>query len=70
MEITGGTLPNVLEDETILKIAETRNITPAQVCLAWGASRCYSLIPKTKSFERACENIKSIVEISISEEEV
>ncbi len=48
--------PALLENEIILKIAEKRNCTAAQVALAWGMSRGTSVIPKSKHEKYIIEN--------------
>lgn len=42
----GSTNSPLLQDETILKIAEKHNKTPAQVVISWGAARS-SVLPKS-----------------------
>lgn len=37
----------VMEDETLIQIAEARNLTPAQVALAWVAARGVVVIPSS-----------------------
>ena len=51
--------PNVLKDPVIKEIADKRHCSPAQVCLAWGLARGYSIIPKTSNLSRVEENWKS-----------
>lgn len=45
---TQSKAPLLLENETIIRISEKRDCTPAQVVLAWGMSRGTSVIPKSK----------------------
>lgn len=42
----GSTDSPLLKDETIAKIAEKRNVSPAQVVISWGAARG-SVLPKS-----------------------
>jgi alcohol dehydrogenase (NADP+) len=51
--------PSVLGDPVINEIAKKHQCTPAQVCLAWGLSRGYSIIPKTSNLSRVEENWNS-----------
>lgn len=46
----------VLGDEVILQIAASHHATPAQVVLAWGMQRGYSVIPKSVKAERIISN--------------
>lgn len=52
--------PLLLENETIKRIAERRNCTPAQVALAWGIGRGTSVIPKSSHEEWIKENYGSL----------
>lgn len=60
---------SVLEEPIIKEIAESHGIGPGEVCLAWGSSRGITIIPKTNSFDRAGQNIRSL-DIQLSSEEV
>lgn len=51
--------PHLLENKAIIKIADARHCTPAQVALAWGLSRGTSVIPKSAHVDRISENFKS-----------
>jgi alcohol dehydrogenase (NADP+) len=51
--------PSLLEHQTVLKIAEKKNITPAQVLLVWGLSRGTVVIPKSVSPFRLQENFNA-----------
>jgi alcohol dehydrogenase (NADP+) len=51
--------PSLLEHQTVLKIAEKENITPAQVLLVWGLSRGTVVIPKSVSPFRLQENFNA-----------
>jgi len=55
-----GTLPPLLKDEVVTKIAELRNCTPAQVVLSWGLSRGYAVIPKSAHAGRIEENFHAV----------
>ncbi len=49
--------PILLEDPTIMRIAERHQATPAQVLIQWGLARGVSLIPKSVRPERLAENL-------------
>ena len=59
----------LLEEPTIVDIAEAHDATPAQVVLAWHMSRGVVPIPKSSSLERLASNLKS-VNLDLSEPEV
>lgn len=50
----------VLQDPVIEKIANSLQITPAQVVLAWHLARGYVAIPKASTPERQAENFQSV----------
>ena len=50
----------LLEDETIRKIAEKNNATPAQVLLAWNMARGIAVIPKAVEEKHLQENIAAL----------
>ncbi len=50
----------MLEDETIRRIAEKNNATPAQVLLAWNMERGLAVIPKAVSEAHLRENIAAL----------
>ena len=50
-------LPFLLENETLIKIAEKYKKTSAQICLRWALQRNLAVIPKSIHCERICENI-------------
>lgn len=58
-----------LLDPVILNIADKHQATPAQVLLAWGISRGYSVIPKTSSVIRSAENFKAL-KLNLSKEDI
>ncbi len=49
-----------LKDETIKKIAEKHQATPAQVILAWAMQLGYSVIPSSTKRENLASNLKSL----------
>ena len=57
--------PLLLQDQTILRIAEEVSATPAQVILQWGIARGTAVIPKSVSPERLKENLEA-VDLSLS----
>jgi alcohol dehydrogenase (NADP+) len=48
---------DVLQDPTIVAIAQQRGITPAQVLLRWALQRGTAVIPKSVNQARLCENL-------------
>ena len=48
--------PSLLQNEDITDIAQRRGCTNAQVALAWGMTRGYSVIPKSQHADRIREN--------------
>jgi diketogulonate reductase-like aldo/keto reductase len=59
----------VLKDETIIKIAEYHNKTPAQIALRWAYQSGTPAIPKANSLERIKENF-SITDFELTEEDM
>ncbi len=51
--------PSLLQNETIVSIAETKGITPAQVLLSWVLMRDISVIPKSVNPERMAQNLSA-----------
>ena len=51
--------PSLLVNEDITEIAKERGCTNAQVALAWGMDRDYSVIPKSQHADRIKENFDS-----------
>ena len=49
--------PKVLDDAIITMIAADHEYTPAQVALAWGVMRGYSVIPKSVNPQRLRANL-------------
>ena len=61
--------PPLLENKTIVEIADAANCSPAQVILAWSIHRNISVIPKSINAERLHANLNSI-NISLSKEQI
>lgn len=59
----------VLDDETIVRLAESHERTPAQVVLRWHLQLGNLAIPKSVTPERICENI-DVFDFEISGEEM
>lgn len=58
----------VMEDETLISIAEARNLTPAQVALAWLAARGIVVIPSSTRASHQKANLEALdVELSLEE---
>ncbi len=62
-------LPILLDNETVLDIAEHHGATPAQVVLSWGMARSIAVIPKSVNPKRIKENLESI-NLTLSQEEM
>ena len=60
--------PSLLVNEDITEIAKERGCTNAQVALAWGIHRGYSVIPKSQHADRIQENFESM-ECKLKEED-
>ena len=52
--------PKLTDYPEIIEVAKRLNATPAQVLVAWGAHRGYSVIPKSVQAERIESNFKQI----------
>lgn len=52
--------PKFVEHSSLAEIAKKLNATPAQVLIAWGAYRGYSVIPKSVQEERIKSNFQQI----------
>ena len=52
--------PKLTDHKVVLEVAEKLGATPAQVLIAWGAYRGYSIIPKSVQEERIISNFKQI----------
>lgn len=57
IEMNGGK-PALLEDTTILRIAQAHEKSPAQICLRWGVQRGTAVIPKSTSAEHIAQNVE------------
>ncbi|KAK9867786.1 hypothetical protein WJX84_000654 [Apatococcus fuscideae] len=53
-------IPKVLDDETVLSIAQDLGWTPAQVLCRWSLQHGYSTIPKSVSPQRIRENLEVV----------
>lgn len=53
-------LPNLLEDETLIKIGKKYNKSAAQVALRWSLQRGCAPIPKAITEDKICENANVI----------
>lgn len=53
-------LPKLTDHEKVQEIASRLGATPAQVLVAWGAYRGYSVIPKSVQEERIVSNFKQV----------
>ncbi len=51
--------PDLLEDETVVSIAASHRVTPAQVLIAWALSRGTSVIPKSANPNRIRQNFEA-----------
>jgi alcohol dehydrogenase (NADP+) len=64
-----GEVPGIFENDTMLRIAKSHGISPAQVALAWAIGRGTVAIPKSTNVSRQRENLAA-AEISLSESEM
>ncbi|KZV64308.1 Aldo/keto reductase [Peniophora sp. CONT] len=53
----GFSIPSLLKNDLIVKLAEKYGVTPGQILLGWGIQRGTSVIPKSESEERLRQNI-------------
>lgn len=60
----------IIEHEAVKNIAQVHNCTAAQVVLAWGLKRGFSVIPKSTKKAHMQENLATDVEKCITNEEV
>lgn len=60
---------SLLNNSSIIQIANSHNKTPAQVILKWGVQRGTAIVPKTSSSERLRENFE-IFDFNLNEEEM
>jgi alcohol dehydrogenase (NADP+) len=61
--------PVLLEDPTIVRIAERHGITPAQVLISWAIRRGTAVIPKSVNPARMKQNLDA-AEVSLTEEDM
>jgi alcohol dehydrogenase (NADP+) len=61
--------PNLLEDPVISKIAGNKNVSPAQVLIAWALQRDTSVIPKSVNPGRITQNFEA-ANVVLSKEEM
>lgn len=61
--------PSLLENETIQKIAEKHDASPAQILIKWHLERGTAVIPKSTSKDHLISNIKSL-ETTLDEEDM
>jgi L-glyceraldehyde reductase len=52
--------PQLTDHAVVHEIAKKLNATPAQVLVAWGAHRGYSVIPKSVQEQRIISNFKQV----------
>ena len=52
--------PQLTDHAVVREIAKKLNATPAQVLVAWGAHRGYSVIPKSVQEQRIISNFKQV----------
>src|SRR5882757_292384 len=52
--------PKLIDDPTVQAVANRLGVTPAQVLLAWGVHRGYSVIPGSTNKDRMIENFTQI----------
>lgn len=52
--------PKLTDNAVVQEVAKKLGATPAQVLIAWGAKRGYSVIPKSVQEERIISNFKQI----------
>ncbi|RKP34283.1 NADP-dependent oxidoreductase domain-containing protein [Dimargaris cristalligena] len=59
--------PSVLDDPAIQAVAQETNRSPAEVCLAWGIQRGYSVIPKSVTPMRIRDNFQDDLRLTDSQ---
>ncbi len=59
----------VMEDETLIRIAEAHNLTPAQIALAWVASRGIVVIPSSTRATHQKDNLEAM-DVELTEDEI
>jgi len=65
----GSTNSPLAKDKTLAKLAESKNLSVAQVLLVWGLQRGTSVIPKSVTESRIQDNFK-LDGVSLSDEEM
>ncbi|MFY0599658.1 MAG: aldo/keto reductase [Cyclobacteriaceae bacterium] len=60
LEPSGKISPVLMDNNTVLEIAEKHDCTSAQVLIAWSLARKVSVIPKTTKEDRLKENFEAI----------
>ena len=65
----GGTGGNLLQDETLVRLAQKYGRTPAQIVLRWGIQRNVVVIPKSTHRERIVSN-QSIFDFEVSDQDM
>jgi diketogulonate reductase-like aldo/keto reductase len=56
----GSTNSPFLNNETVAKIAEKYNSTPAAILISWGVKRGYTVIPKSVTPSRIISNFQTV----------
>jgi diketogulonate reductase-like aldo/keto reductase len=64
----GKELPKLMDDPVLVEIAKKHGKTGAQVALAWGITKCHSVIPKSKTESRIKANLEG--DFKLSDEEM
>lgn len=59
-EASGHSVPHLLDNPLVRRIADESKCTPAQVVLKWGMLRGTSVIPKSQHADRIAENWESL----------
>jgi L-glyceraldehyde reductase len=52
--------PKLTDHPVVVEVAKKLNATPAQVLVAWGVYRGYSVIPKSVQEDRIISNFKQV----------
>lgn len=58
--------PKLTDHPVVIEVAKKLDATPAQILVAWGAHRGYSVIPKSVQEDRIVSNFK---QVKLSEED-
>jgi diketogulonate reductase-like aldo/keto reductase len=62
--------PHVLQDPTIVAIAQSRNVSPSQVCLAWAIQRNASVVVKSTNPEHQRDNWQQSHQLTLTAAEM